>query len=182
MVEEWQQLESKVVDDYRIFRLRQDRSRSPETGQAHHFYVLEAPDWINVIPLTPEGKVVLIRQYRHGTREVSLEIPGGMVDGVDEDPGRAATRELLEETGYRAAEMIPIGHVTPNPAFLDNRCYTFLAKDARPVALPQLDGTEDIELSLVDLSAIPTLISSGQITHALVIAAFYHHEQYRNGE
>lgn len=102
------------------------------------------------------------------------------MDAVDADPAVAATRELLEETGYRAAEMIPIGYVTPNPAILDNHCYTFLAKDARPVAPPQLDGTECIELALADISDIPTLISGGQITHALVIAAFYHYEQYRN--
>lgn len=179
MVETWRQLDSEIVEDYQIFRLRRDHSRSPETGKAHHFYVLEAPNWVNVIPVTPEGKVVLIRQYRHGTGEVSLEIPGGMVDAGDGDPAVAAERELLEETGFRAAAMIPIGHVTPNPAILDNYCYTFLAQDARPVAQPQFDGAEYIELAATDLADIPALISSGQITHALVIAAFYHYERYQ---
>lgn len=182
MIEAWERLESEVVDDYRIFRLRRDQNRSPETGQAHDFYVLEAPDWINVIPLTPEGKVVLIRQYRHGTREVSLEIPGGMVDEEDGEPAEAARRELLEETGYEATEMIPLGQVTPNPAILNNCCYTFLAKDARRVAPPQFDGTEYIELSLAEIEEIPALIGSGQISHALVVAAFYHYANYQNGK
>jgi 8-oxo-dGTP pyrophosphatase MutT (NUDIX family) len=180
MVEEWSRLESEVVDDYHVFRLRQDHSRSPETGETYHFYVLEAPDWINVIPVTAEGQVILIRQYRHGTREVSLEIPGGMVDAEDGAPATAAERELLEETGYQASEMILLGHVTPNPAILNNRCYTYLATDVKQVVSPQFDSTEYIELALADLAQIPDLISSGQITHALVIAAFYHYEQYKN--
>lgn len=179
MIEAWQRLESEVVDDYHIFRLRKDHSRSPATGDVHPFYVLEAPDWINVIPITPEGKVILIRQYRHGTGEVSLEIPGGMVDAEDDTPAGAAGRELLEETGYRAAAMIPIGQVAPNPAILDNTCYTFLAEDAEVVGTPQFDGTEQIELAVTDLAEVPALIRHGRITHALVIAAFYHYEQYR---
>jgi hypothetical protein len=75
--------------------------------------------------------------------------------------------------------MVPIGHVTSNPAILDNRCYTYLAQDVQPVAPPQFDSTEYIELTFADLAQIPALIGSGQITHALVIAAFYHYEQYR---
>ena len=168
-----------MVGDYRIFRLRRDHVRSPHNGREFRFYVLETPEWINVIPLTPEGKVVLIRQYRPGTEEVSLEIPGGMVDDEDGDPAATARRELLEETGYAAGEMIPIGRVAPNPAIMDNQCHIFLARDARPVAEPQFDGAEYIELELVDLDEIPGLITGGRITHALVVAAFYYFEQFR---
>lgn len=178
MIEPWQRENSEIIGDYRVFRLRQDHSRSPQDGQAHTFFVLEAPDWINVVPVTPEGKVLLIRQYRHGIEEVALEIPGGMVDPEDGDPIEAARRELLEETGYEATEMIPLGRVAPNPAILDNHCFTYLAKDVQRVSEPQFDGTEYIELDLVDLGQVPGLIASGQITHALVIAAFYHYERY----
>lgn len=168
-----------MIGDYRIFRLRRDHVRSPHHGREFHFYVLEAPDWINVIPLTPDGKVVLIRQYRPGTEEVSLEIPGGMVDDEDGDPAETARRELLEETGYAAEEIIAIGRVAPNPAIMDNHCHTFLARNARPVAEPQFDGAEYIELELVDLDEVPQLITDGRITHSLVVAAFYYYEQYR---
>ena len=178
-VKKWPRLGSEIVGDYRIFRLRRDRAHSPHDGREFQFYVLEAPDWINVIPLTPEGKVVLIRQYRHGTEEISLEIPGGMVDEEDGSPAATARRELLEETGYAAEEVIPIGRVAPNPAFLDNCCHTFLARNARPIAEPQFDGAEYIELELVDLDEIPALITGGRITHALVVAAFYYYEQFR---
>lgn len=168
-----------MIGDYRIFRLRQDHVRSPHNGREFHFYVLEAPDWINVIPLTPEGKVVLIRQYRPGTEEVSLEIPGGMVDDEDGDPAETARRELLEETGYAAEEIISIGRVAPNPAIMDNHCHMFLARNARPVAEPQFDGAEYIELELVDLDEVPQLITDDCITHSLVVSAFYYYEQYR---
>ena len=88
------------------------------------------PDWVNVIPVTPQGKVVVIRQYRHGTGEISLEIPGGVVD-AGESHEETARRELLEETGYTAGEIIPIGRVAANPAIQDNHMHTFLALGAR---------------------------------------------------
>jgi len=95
----WRRGRSEQVADCRVFNVRRDFSADPRDGRVHDFYVIEAPDWINVIPLTDDGRVVLIEQYRHGTGEVSLEIPGGMVD-EGESPQDAAARELLEETGY----------------------------------------------------------------------------------
>lgn len=179
MVQPWDLIDSTILHDYRIFRARQDTSRSPRTGRAHTFYVLEAADWVNVIPLTPEGKVVMIHQFRHGTREVTLEAPGGIVDEEDGDPGVSAARELREETGYEAREVIAIGRVAPNPAFLNNTCYSYLALDARPVAQTAFDGAEDIAFEEIALADIPNLIRTGVITHALTIAAFYHLERYR---
>jgi ADP-ribose pyrophosphatase len=164
--------------DFRIFKMRRDRRRSPRTGQEHRFFVLETPDWVNVVPLTPDGQVVMIHQFRHGTAEVTLEIPGGMVDVDDDDPAESVRRELLEETGYAADKLIHIGTVDPNPAFLDNRCHTYLALNARWQQPPQLDSSEDIEVELVPLADVPGLIGNGRITHALVVAAFYHYENY----
>jgi ADP-ribose pyrophosphatase len=180
VIESWLKLSSKLLGDYRVFQLRQDRSRSPRTGKEHDFYVLDTGDWVNVVPLTSEGQIVLIHQYRHGTEEITLEIPGGMVDTSDGSPRDSAERELLEETGYSADTFLHIGTVTPNPAILNNRCHTYLAINARPIGVPQLDGSEDIEFELVDQDSIPHLVASGQITHALVIAAFYFYEQYRS--
>jgi len=149
-----------------------DRARSPRTMEAHDFFVLESRDWVNVIPLTPDNRVVLIRQYRHGTREVTLEIPGGLVEDHDsaEDAGR---RELMEETGYRDSAMIPLGVVHPNPAFLNNCCHTFIARDVYRAGAQMQDEKEDIEVLLRPLERIPRLIREGEITHSLVVAAFY---------
>ena len=168
----WDIVSSERRDSLRIFGLRVDRAISPRTGAAHDFYVLESDSWVNVIPITSEREVVLIRQYRHGTREVTLEIPGGIVEAGD-SPQEAARRELREETGYEAGEMIGLGFVHPNPAFLDNRCYTFLAQDVRRTGLQTQDDKEDIHVLLKPLAEIPKLIREGGITHSLVVAAFY---------
>lgn len=180
MVERWEKLDSKTLADYHIFSVRQDTRRSPRTGQVHDFFVLDSSDWVNVIPITPAGNVVFIHQFRHGTAEVILEIPGGIVDPQDVSPAETARRELLEETGYEADDFIHIGRVDPNPAFLNNRLDTFLALGARRVQKPDFEGSEDIEVEEIAATAVPHLIASGRITHALVVSAFYHYEHYVN--
>jgi 8-oxo-dGTP pyrophosphatase MutT (NUDIX family) len=172
LLKTWKVVSSERWERLRIFGLRVDRAVSPRTGAAHDFYVLESDSWVNVIPITPEGKVVLIRQYRHGTREVTLEIPGGIVEAGD-SPQEAARRELREETGYEAGEMVGLGFVHPNPAFLDNRCYTFLAQAVQRAGRQTQDEKEDIQVLLKPFAEIPRLIREGAITHALVVAAFY---------
>jgi len=178
MVKDWEKLGSEEIANFRIFKMRRDTRRSPRTGKEHSFFVLESPDWVNVVPLTPDGRVVMIHQFRHGTAEVTLEIPGGMVDDSEKDPAESAQRELLEETGYISDEIIHIGTVDPNPAFLNNQCHTYLALNARWQQPPRLDSSEDIEVELVPLADVPALIGNGRITHSLVVAAFYHYENY----
>jgi len=168
----WKIISSKHDNSYRVFSLRTDRACSPRTGQEHDFFILESSSWVNVIPLTPQNEVIMVRQYRHGIRDVTLEIPGGIVESHD-TPEEAAGRELREETGYRASEMILLGSVHPNPAIQSNRCYTFLAKDVFLAGEQEQDEKEDIEVLPLPLSEIPRLIRNGEITHALVLVAFY---------
>lgn len=172
MAHPWTFLYSKIIHACRIFTLKQEGYRSPRTGKDHDFYLLDSSHWVNVIPLTPDGKVILVKQYRMGTKDFSLEIPGGMLDAGDH-PAGAAARELLEETGYAGEEPILLGIVHPNPAMQTNRCYTYLIKNVVFKTPPQQDSTEDIEVQSAPLHDIPRLIHEGKITHALVIAAFY---------
>lgn len=177
MIKKWERLERVAKSDYRVFRVNEDRSRSPRTGKDHTFSVVEAPDWVNIIPVTPAGQIVLIRQYRHGTEEITLEIPGGMID-PGEDAATAARREMHEETGYDTEHIVYLGKVDPNPAIQNNTCYSYLARNAQFNSGQQLDSSEDIEVLLVNPGDVPKLIGSAQITHALVIAAFYFLEQH----
>ena len=168
----WRRGRSEQVADCRVFKVRRDYSTAAFDRRVHDFYVIEAPDWINVIPLTKDNQVVLIEQYRHGTESVSLEIPGGMVD-PGEVPRETAARELFEETGYEPAEVVFLGKSRPNPAIQDNWIHTFLARGVEYRQEPLNAGTERTRVRLVPLGLIPSLIAAGAIDHALVVVGFH---------
>ena len=177
MVADWKLKSTRTLHDYRIFKSRGDTRESPRTGIEHEFYVLESPDWVNIVAVTDDDQIVLINQFRHGVSSSVLEIPGGMID-EGEEPVLSAERELLEETGYAAEEFVEIGCVHPNPAIFDNQCYTFLAKSAKKIKEPEFESAEDIETVLYPFSDIKKLIQSGEITHSLVLNALFFYLNY----
>lgn len=176
----WRRIRSTPIADCRVFKVRRDFAEDPRDGSEHDFYCIEAPDWINVIPLTREGEVVMIEQYRHGTNEVTLEIPGGMVD-EGESAMLTAARELREETGYKAEAIRLLGMARPNPAIQNNWLHTFVATGCVAHEQPQFDSSEHIGVRLVPLADIRSLIAGGTINHALVIVAFYFLSNPSNG-
>ena len=155
-----------------IFGVDRHTVVSPHTGRAHDFYVLSCADWCNIVPITRDREVVMVRQHRYGSGEETLELPGGMIDAADASPLEAARRELLEETGYRAGEIVQTGVIAPNPAMQSNRAWSFLARDVEQVGAPKLDGGEDIEVVKVPLAEIPARVAAGEISHALGVVAF----------
>jgi len=163
---------SEEVDDYEVFRVRRYRARSPRTGKTRPFSVIDTADWVNVVGLTEDDRVILVRQYRHGVDRVSLEIPGGVVD-PGESPADAAARELREETGFAGTAPIHLGTVEPNPAILGNRCHTYLIRDCRPAGEQRLDPGEDIEVATLPRGDVARAVADGRITHALVVCAFW---------
>jgi 8-oxo-dGTP pyrophosphatase MutT (NUDIX family) len=175
MCRPWKLTGTRDLVSTRIFRLTARRGLSPRTGEEHEFYVLESPDWVNVIPLLDDGSVVLVRQYRHARQVATLEIPGGMIDPQDASPADAARRELLEETGYWAERLDQVGVIDPNPAILSNACYSFVATGLQRRAVQQLDSTEEIEILTAPLAEIPSMIREGKIAHSLVVVAFCHY-------
>jgi 8-oxo-dGTP pyrophosphatase MutT (NUDIX family) len=173
LVGDWSQHEAELMIEAGIFSLCKIRAASPsDPDKVGEFVYIDAPDWVNIIALTADEKVVLIEQYRHGIGKVTLEIPGGTVD-PGEDPITAGLRELAEETGYTGEDVTVIGTVTPNPAILNNVCTTLLVRDVACTCAPHLDSMEEIAVRLEPLESIPGLITSGQIDHSLVLAAFH---------
>lgn len=170
----WRPLETREAMRCRVFSVRAALQREdPVPGEPQkegEFYVIDAPDWVNVVALTDRDELLLIEQWRHGVDHTTLEIPGGMVD-PGETPLEAARRELLEETGYRATSWAPLGCVEPNPAIQSNRCHTFVALGCARVGTPRFDGNERIHLHPTPYTEVPPMLAGGRITHALVVAA-----------
>jgi ADP-ribose pyrophosphatase len=158
----------------RIFTLNSRRCTSvTNPARGGDFVFLQAPEWVNVIPITPDRQVVLVEQFRFGTAEVSLEIPGGVCESAEE-PAGTCQRELLEETGYTSDPVRIIGRIAANPAMQTNHVHIGLARNARPQASSlALDEHEEIVVRLVPLEEIPGLIRRGIIDHSFIVAAFH---------
>ncbi len=171
-IKRWQRKGHHRVADCRVFTVNESVSVSPRDDSEHRFYFLDSPDWVNVVPVTPANEVVCIRQFRHGSEEITLEIPGGLVD-AGEDPGAAAARECLEETGYGVDRLVSLGVLRPNPALFPNYLHTFLAPDVKKIGEIDNGTTEHTEVQLIPMSQIPDLLVAGEIDHALVTATLW---------
>jgi ADP-ribose pyrophosphatase len=179
VIQPWPKISSKLMGDFRIFSVRSDTKRSPRTGLAHEFFVIDSVNWVNVVALTTDRRMVLVEQYRQATDTVELEVPGGMIDPADSSPEAAGGRELREETGYAGDPPRVIGRVFPNPAIMSNTCFTVLVENCRIASATHFDQTEDLITKLVPMDEVPGLVASGKIRHCLVIAALFHFELWR---
>jgi len=171
----WHRREARRVEDCKIFDIDHVRFERPDSDGSEWFYVVNSPDWINIIAMDCDEQVLMVRQYRFGIEDFTLEIPGGLCDS-GETPLESARRELLEETGFEADRWDELGWVHPNPPVQNNRCYTFLARELRRVSEPSPDPNEAFEQHVIPLAEVSRLIGEQRITHALVLAAF---ERYR---
>ncbi len=180
-VDTWKRKYSKQIADCRVFKVREDFCERESDGKESTFFVTENPDWANIIALTRNREVILIEQFRHGTEEVILEIPGGMIDD-GEDMEKAARRELLEETGFSAEKFILLGKSQPNPALQSNTMFHFLAVDCEKTGETSLDEHESVLTKIVSLEEAENLIADGVIAHSLVVAAFHYFSIYSRKE
>ena len=181
MITPWKTISSKSAGDFRIFKIRSDLCVNPRTGKEHEFYVLDTVGWVNVIAVTPDQKLVMVEQYRHGSGTVELEIPGGMMDPHETDPVATAVRELREETGYAGENARLLGRVHSNPAIMSNTTYTVLIENCRLQHGVEFDHGEDLETRLMPVAEIPKLVADEKIGHSLVVVALYHFDLWQRG-
>lgn len=174
----WRVLEEEHLQHCKVFDVHKATMESPLTGEPHPFYRIESPPWVNIVALTEAEELVLVRQFRHGSRVVTLEIPGGLVD-PGETPEFAGGRELLEETGYRAGRLESLGSLNPNPALFANRVHMQVALDCVQEQEIQNTSTEHTMVELLPLAELPGVLREGGIDHALVIAALYAFDLWR---
>ncbi|MSU70086.1 MAG: NUDIX hydrolase [Opitutaceae bacterium] len=168
----WEKQGRRELASTRVLDLHSVRFRHPVRGTERDFVVVDAPDWVNVIALTPGGHLVLVRQFRYGIDAFSLEIPGGVVER-GEDPLVAGVRELREETGYVGASARLLGQVQPNPAIQSNRCHLVLVEAAVRSAATAWDHDEEIAVSTAPVETVFGWARDGRITHALVLNALW---------
>ena len=162
----WKTLHSEYIHKGPWATLRTDKCEMPDGRIVGEYYVLEYPNWVNAVAITQEGKVLMVRQYRHAAGIVSLELPGGVIDG-DEAPELAMRRELLEETGYQFDDIELIATVYANPSTANNHTYCYLAKNGKKVQGQNLDEHEEIVVEEYTIAEIKQLLADNQIPQAL---------------
>ena len=149
--------------------LRQQRFRLPNGREIPDYWISEYPPWVNVVAVTPDDHVVMLRQYRPGIGDVHYEIPAGVVD-PGEDVEAAARRELREETGFGGGDWSVLMRLSANPALQDNITTTYVAEGVRPMEGAQPETTEDLRVHLVPLAQIASLIDQSEMIQALHVA------------
>ncbi len=173
MIKAWQTVSRRSAGDFRIFEAEFVEREHPHTKQHSPFVVLNSPAWVNILPITVQQRIVMVRQYRHGIDRVCLELPGGMVD-KGEDPCDAGMRECLEETGYGSIVRAEhLGSQHPNPAFMTNECHSFVWTGCEVVQPQKLDRNEDIEVVLMTFDETVEALRRGEISHSLMMNAFF---------
>ena len=175
---EWKVLETKEIFTSGIFQLKVDKCELPDGRIMPRYYVMDFPDWVNVVPITETGEFILIKQYRHASKELHIEVPGGTLDPGETSVEGGAQRELLEETGHVSEKWVKVGEHFPNPAIQSNKMHTFVALDCKKIKEQDLDPYEDLSLYLCSKEQVKEHLRKGEINHTIMVASLYYALNY----
>ena len=163
---EWKILESEYLHKKPWLTVRKDKCQMPNGKTIPEFYVNEYPEWVNALAITKDGKVLMVRQYRHGIRHTGMELPGGVAE-EGESMEEAVRREMREETGYEFEEMLYLGKISANPSTTNNFMHMFLATGGEKKGEQELDETEELEVHLISMEELKTLVRENRIMQSL---------------
>lgn len=169
----WEVVSEQPHADCKVYQVVKQHCRHPKDGREGSFFIMKCPDWIQAIPLTPEGHLILVNQYRHGSQELSWEVPGGMMDAEDASPETAGARELVEETGYTSDKVTYLGWCYPNPALQENKTHFVLYENCVQVTGQSLDPNEELSLQTVPVDEALAMVQRGEITHCIAMNALF---------
>ena len=169
----WSVIKDELHSDCRIFQVHKRKMRRESDHKVGDFYVIDTNDWVNVLAITTDQKIILVRQFRYGTEGYSLEPPGGVIE-KGESPIDAGERELLEETGFSGKNPRIIGNVFPNSAIMSNCCHYLMLTDVEKLSDVSFDPHEELETVQVPISELQNLVKKGEISHSLALNAIFH--------
>jgi ADP-ribose pyrophosphatase len=169
----WKVLETEYLWKEEWLTIRKDKCEMPNGKVIPSFYVNEYPEWVNAFALTEEGKVIMVKQYRHGIGEVGIELPGGVAE-KGETMEEAVKRELLEETGYEFDSWEYLGKISANPSTTNNFMHMFLARNGKKTTKQKLDEHEELEVHLMDIEEVTKLVRENKMMQSLHVNCFYY--------
>ncbi|MBL7739794.1 MAG: NUDIX hydrolase [Chitinophagaceae bacterium] len=168
----WEILSSEYLFRDLWFKVRKDVCRTPQGKIVDPYYVYEFPDWVTAVPVTEDGKIIMVHQYRHAIGETCIEFPGGCVDDTDASFEEAVKRELLEETGYSFSSVKSLGTTSANPSTNNNLMHMFLATGGKKVSEQMLDHNEEIETELFTIDEVKQLVKDNKIIQSMHVTCF----------
>jgi len=170
----WKTLSSQNLFNEKWFKVRKEVCETPQGKIVDPYYVYDFSAWVGALPVTEEGKVIMLKQYRHALGEVCYEIPGGCMDETDKSFEEAVARELLEETGYSFSSYEYLGRISPNPSTNSNLLHMYLAKGGKKIAEQTLDENEEIEVLLLDMNELKQLLRENMIVQAMHVSCIFY--------
>ena len=166
----WKTIASEYLFSDLWFKVRKDKCETPQGKIIDPYYVYEFPTWVSAVPVTEDGRIIMVRQYRHALGETIIEIPGGCVDDTDENFETAIARELKEETGYTFSSYEYLGKISANPSTNNNLLHMFLARGGKLTGKQELDGNEEIDVELFTIDEVKQLLRENKIIQSMHVA------------